>query len=664
MTPTAHHSDGNLPESRYRTLDPATELTMMQAKNQSRPHRMAHSTAAALTALCIAASLAGCSNGLAGNPIGATPVTPLVRPMGKVIGGQNPVSGATIQLYTVGTSGVASSSTALLTGTVSTSDGTGTTDSNANAGNANNTLPLGDFNISGLYSCTGATPGTQVYMVASGGDPGGGGNSNLSLVAALGSCSYLLANAANIFIDINEVTTAAAAYALAPFTSSLSSIGASGSNPTGLVNAFANAQSLANTSTGAAGGANLPTGAVAPVIEMNTIADILALCVNSTGAGSTGCSALFSATGATDTFGAAVAMAKNPGASAITALATMVTGTAPFQPAMQTQPNDFTVAMTYNAGGALATPYGIAIDASGNAWVMNESGTAVTELSSTGSVVASPTASGLFGAQGIAVDRSGNVWVANTAGNSVVKFTLTAGSVTGTNSYTTGGISAPTAIALDSTGNAFIANFNGNSVTELSSTGSNQNSSPFTGSSSNITVPTGIAISKTGGVFVTSGLGYAVNLSNTGGYVGLLTDNALQGPVALAIDMNTGNTVISGAITGNAEAGAISEINTNGTASAVSPVTSGLTLPAGVATDGTSFWVANGTTSGSLAKFTYGSTAAASPAAGFGSLNAPAGVALDASGCVWTANSGSNTVSQFIGLASPVVTPLAANVGP
>jgi hypothetical protein len=74
--------------------------------------------------------------------------------------------------------------------------------------------------------------------------------------------------------------------------------------------------------------------------------------------------------------------------------------------------------------------------------------------------------------------------------------------------------------------------------------------------------------------------------------------------------------------------------------------------------------VANGTTSGSLAKFTYGSTAAASPAAGFGSLNAPAGVALDASGCVWTANSGSNTVSQFIGLASPVVTPLAANVGP
>jgi hypothetical protein len=31
---------------------------------------------------------------------------------------------------------------------------------------------------------------------------------------------------------------------------------------------------------------------------------------------------------------------------------------------------------------------------------------------------------------------------------------------------------------------------------------------------------------------------------------------------------------------------------------------------------------------------------------------------------VWTANSGSNTVSKFIGLAAPVTTPLAAIVGP
>lgn len=65
------------------------------------------------------------------------------------------------------------------------------------------------------------------------------------MAAALGSCATLLANANTTFITMDEVTTVATAYALAPFASSLTSIGASGSNPIGLVNAFANAALLA-----------------------------------------------------------------------------------------------------------------------------------------------------------------------------------------------------------------------------------------------------------------------------------------------------------------------------------------------------------------------------------------------------------------------------------
>ena len=84
----------------------------------------------------------------------------------------------------------------------------------------------------------------------------------------------------------------------------------------------------------------------------------------------------------------------------------------------------------------------------------------------------------------------------------------------------------------------------------------------------------------------------------------------------------------------------------------------------GVATDGTSIWVANDASAGALAQFSYSSTAPLSPIAGFGSLSSPTGVAVDASGSVWTTNSGSNTVSKFIGLAAPVTTPLAATVGP
>jgi len=616
----------------------------------NRKHNAKIAFAIPVTALGLAVLLSGCSSGLSSGTGTVAPIAATGHVTGRVFGGQNPVSGATIQLYTVGTSGLKSASTGLIGSTV-------LTDSN------------GNFNLGGTYSCTGSTAGTQVYLVASGGNPGGGTNANLSLVAGLGSCANLLANAATTFITMNEVTTVAAAYALAPFAADLTHIGATGSNPTGLVNAFANAASLANTSYGFAGGASLPAGAVAPISELNTLGNIIASCVNTTGAASSACTTLFAATGATDTFGAALAIAKNPGGTAITSLYSLSSGVAPFQPSMTTAPNDFTVSLSYNGGGTFSAPYAIAIDATGDAWVTNSSGSTVTELSPTGSVLASPTASGLFGAEGIAVDKSGNVWVANTAGNSVIKFTLTSGSVTSTNSFTAGSITAPTALALDSNSNAFIANFNGNSVTELNSSGVNQNSSPFTGSSNNITVPTGIAVGSStdsGAVYVTSGNGYVVKLSNTGAYVSNVSDSALQGPSAVVLN-SSGQIGVTGFTTGSAVAGALGEFTDSGSAITVasaSPVVSGLSSPAGVASDGTSFWIANSATSGSLAQFVYNSATPTSPTVGFGSLNTPVGVAVDPSGCVWTANSGSNTVSQFIGLAAPYTTPISANVGP
>jgi len=646
----------------------ATESDIMQ-QPQHRKTSTKLTLAIPASALSIAALLTGCGTGsLPGGSTTSNPIVPAtaVHAIGKVYGGQQAVTGSLLQIYTVGTTGLKSASTPLISATLTTSDGTGTADSNANPGNANNTLPAGFFTIpNGDYSCTGTTPGTEVYIVATGGNPGSGNNANLSLIAALGSCATLLANANTTTVNINEITTVAAAYALAPFATDYAHIGASGSNPVGLVNAFANAASLANTSNGAPGGASLPVGTIAPVSELNTLGNVLASCVNSTGAATPACSILFANTGATDTFGAGVAIAKNPGASTITGLYSLSNSTAPFQPSMSVQPNDFTVALSYNAGGGLATPYGIAIDASGNAWITNETGTTVTELSPTGSVLATPTATGLVGAQGIALDDASNVWVANTAGNSIVKFTLTSGAVTNTNVFTAGGIDGPTAIASDGT-NVFVSNINGNSVTELNTSGTPSGASPITGSG--ITSPTGIAIGgNSADIYVTSGNGSVVHLSNSGVYKSTLTDNTLQGPMAVSYDLSSLHVFVSGSTTGTSVTGALSEfVDTNGsssgTASTVSPVTSGLTSPSGIATDGTSAWVANSSTSGSLARFNYGSSTPASPATGFGSLNTPVGVAVDPSGSVWTTNSGSNTVSQFIGLAAPVSTPIAANV--
>ena len=626
----------------------------MQAISEQVNDRSFFRRARITGAASLAASLmlAGCGGGLgvSGGTTGGGTAAARGTVTGSVWGGRYGVSGATIQMYSVGSTGLASSTIPLITGTTVKTD------------------LYGFFSIpAGAYNCTN---GTEVFIASTGGDSAGTQgnvpanlNPHINLIAALGSCSYVLGNAANIVVDISEQTTVAAAYALAPFATDFSHIGAATAFDPGIVNAFATAQELANNGNGNAGGISA-TGAVIPVTAMNTLADIIATCVNTTGSAGQACTDLATATGATDSFGQALAFAKNPASTTLTALYAKTSTASPYQPTYATQPNDFAIAIKYVPGGTtLKTPYGIAIDASGNAWVTNESGTTVTEFGPQGTVLATPTATNLFGAQGVAVDRSGNVWVANTAGNSVVKYTITAGAVSATNSYTSG-VNAPSAIAIDSAGNAFFANFNGNSVAEITAGGGT--GGPFTGSG-NITVPSAVAVDAAGNVYATSGQGTVVKLSNAGAYLSSASDSALQGPVGLAVDSG-GHIFATGSTTGASVAGAVGEYTTTGAISAASPVQSGVNTPVGVAVDGTSAWIANSTTTGGLAQVKYGATTSASPSAGFlvqnATVNTPAGVAVDASGNVWVTNSGENTVSKYVGIAAAVKVPLAANVGP
>ena len=90
----------------------------------------------------------------------------------------------------------------------------------------------------------------------------------------------------------------------------------------------------------------------------------------------------------------------------------------------------------------------------------------------------------------------------------------------------------------------------------------------------------------------------------------------------------------------------------------------GLNLPTGVAADGASnIWITNGVVAGSIAELNSSGTVL-SPTTGLGSLNTPVSIGVDASGNLWTANLGDNSVSEFVGIASPVSTPIAANAGP
>jgi hypothetical protein len=74
-------------------------------------------------------------------------------------------------------------------------------------------------------------------------------------------------------------------------------------------------------------------------------------------------------------------------------------------------------------------------------------------------------------------------------------------------------------------------------------------------------------------------------------------------------------------------------------------------------------WITNAVAAGSVAELNS-SGIVLSPATGFGSLNTPVSVAADASGNLWTANLGDSSVSELVGIASPIATPIAATVGP
>ena len=150
----------------------------------------------------------------------------------------------------------------------------------------------GTFSLTGKYSAASCSATTQVYITATGGNPGlSSTNSALALMAALGSCTALTSSVPTI--SINEVSTVAAVYALQQFmgvsegTPDAEDIAVnstqrlSAQSTTGMINAFATVPNLVSLSTGAA---NATLGnSTMEASKLNTIANIISYCVNSNG---------------------------------------------------------------------------------------------------------------------------------------------------------------------------------------------------------------------------------------------------------------------------------------------------------------------------------------------------------------------------------------------
>jgi streptogramin lyase len=552
---------------------------------------------------------------------------------GMVHGGQQPVVGSTVNLYAAGTSGYGSGAV-LLSGS-----GTVTTDSK------------GRFSIANDFTCPSAD--AQIYLVAKGGNAGSGSNNEAVLMSALGSCGNL-GNAMNV--DVSEVSSVASVYALAQFmTSGSTAVGTSTSNVRGLVNAFSTVANLIDVSSGLARATTPAGNGTVPQATINTLANIVAACVDMTV--DTACPQLFSqatppgGTAPTDTLSALLDIALNPGNN-VAKLYTLQPSKAAFQPSISGSPTDWTLSIEYTGGG-LNAPQLPAVDGSGNIWVPNavDPGT-LSEFSPTGEPLSGSngfSGGGLSYPYAVAVDLSGDVWSANEGIASISKHAAN-GSPLSVSGYTATGMSQPVAIALDALGNVFTANEN-NTVTKFNPAGSPM--AQFTGG--NLDIPYAIAVDASQNVWIANrGRSSSVSKFSNGGTPANVTGysgGGMSTPYGIAIDA-TGDVWVA-----NFSSASVSELNSAGT-----PLSgAGYSTPAdvsAVAVDGNNtIWTAN--TDGSVSRLSA-SGSPISPSMGYVSAGATGevGIAMDASGNVWTTDNSVNSIFEYVGAASPTVVPL------
>jgi hypothetical protein len=673
-------------------LEPKGPLTM------PRPKQLLPVFAATLFS---AAALTGCSNMV--STAGANATTQAGALSGSVHGGQQPVVGATVTLWAAGNAGYGSAAT-MLAQTISGSGGTFS-------------FGPGSGNTYTCPSTSSTTASQQVYITASGGDPTPGvANASAAFMTAIGDC--LTTQAQNPTIVINEVTTAASVFALqqffTPSSSGLGSIGTSSTNITGLRNAFATVANLVNVATGSAVSSLTASGAVtgystAPSVtitpeqsKINTIADILAACINNTTTGT--CSTLFSSvnsTAAKDTLQAAYYMASNPtdtvsGTSNLSTVFGLATPQSPFGPSLTTAPTDWTIGVTYGSNSTqtvsatpvyfLTDPEYIAIDSVGDIWAVNYSsstagvaGNSVSEISATGTPLAQVlTAPGnLVGPRDIVVDPSNNIFVASYgasgAGQQVTEYSNLG--VTNTFPLLKTG---PEAMASDGAGNIYVATYGGadgsGDLEAIPANATSGTTAALQASSVSVGGYSQMAIDPNFNIWLPNNKSTATTQFLCAANPCTATSTTLApAPQSAAID-HAGDVWLGNYA--SAGSGKVTELaatnNSTITQASGSPFNGGGLASAisGMIDGNGNVWESNyASGAGSVTELTSAG-AAVSPSSGFSHTYAGAYyMAIDNSGNVWIGNRSATAsgtaqgfITEIVGAAGPVVTPLAAGL--
>jgi hypothetical protein len=510
--------------------------------------------------------LSGCGAALNFKSTGSVPATANAM-QGTVHGGQFPVVGATVRLYEIGATQTSAAGYGAALGTPL---GTATTA-------ADGTWAMGGTSPNPLTPCTNGND--ELYLVASGG-AGGSSSQNVTSNTALvmtsvgGPCNNQFTNSFNI----DEVTTVATEYALSGFSTDYQHVGTSPQSGTcpgpscnpgnsiGLTNAFATVTNLVNLTSGQANSippayVTPPTNGIAdvwsaivPYDTINTLANVLATCVNASGgATDPACTSLFSFTGgtnslppsqghgvtslvATNTADAALYIAENPGLPAssgwpnnnLVAVWSLPTGTVPFGPVLGVAPPDFTLALSFVGGGlggttttSVSRATQLTIDLKGGVWIVDSGHTNVaslsnlgtplsptTQLTATGALVAGGMGgykpSGLVGTSIVFLDtdQQGNVWIPDGT-NCLIGISSTGAQLNSGAPYSVCPSTGANSAAVDASNNVWVSGPGPSFISAISNPSGTALFAPVTGGLSTLTGF--LAPDESGNVWFTDG---------------------------------------------------------------------------------------------------------------------------------------------------------------
>jgi hypothetical protein len=659
---------------------------------------------------------AGCAN-MATTATGSSSMDTGGSITGRIHGGNQPVAFATVNLWVTGEGVTAPSKVVSVT--------SGTDGSFAFFQDPASAPVAG----TGHYVCP--SSGALVYLVANKGNTIGTGDNTVQndasvFLAALGPCNSV----ASTFVDMSEVTTVASMAALQqyfnPSTESFSSDG-TGFTKNAISNAFALVPNMVDFSTGTAVTSKaIPAGSITvgynyagtsvtatpEANKINTIANILAACINNASSTAPNCTTLFnnavppaaaitarpsgSFPVATDVLQAVYYMLTNPTnlpnltpppppapQTNIATLANLSSASAPFQPSLGSAPSDWTIAISYssstscNGGGSfIKNAQDLAVDTYGNIWIgNNESGGNLSQMSPAGvpmTCIGFGTVGGTGKITGVTIDSLGaplnvsDVWVADSGSNNVFRY-VPGQALTGITAYATASGKNPFAIAADGIGDIYFTSPTDTSLYEIPKA-TTTGVTPVSINSSIGTAPARMMVDPTS-VWTTSGSSFvyrtASSTPNTGtGFTStkFTTDSPSYGISLTAVPSGSTNNFVY--VSAEGTSNTLAQLTGTGTSYAPNAAWPSVTAgtPASVASDGSqNVWAIDHANN---ALFAFGAAQQTiSPTTGMLKsatyLGSGRSIIVDQSGNIWISLDNANSITEIVGAAVPVYQPVA-----